>query len=259
MSTLSLPVTNHETRHHRFAILAYGLIAYAVFQGVFLYMIGFIEGVVVPKTMNGPTTTAWPVALLMNVALVSLFAIQHTIMARPVFKAWWTRIIPPAAERSTFVLTTCLILILLFWQWQPLPGVVWHVDATWARGILLALSLGGFGIVLLTSFLIDHFALFGLRQVWTHFRGTDMPAAGFTQRSLYRFVRHPLMTGFLIAFWATPDMTVTRLCFALLFTAYIFKGTRIEERDLVSEIGPAYDTYRRTTPMLIPRIGRRQY
>ncbi len=258
MTSISLPVNERESRMQRIAILAYGIFAYAMFQGVFLYMIGFVEGGVVPKTMDGPPTAPWFMALLTNAALIGLFAVQHTIMARPAFKRWWTRIIPPAAERSTFVLTTCCILILLLWQWQPLPGVVWHVEATWARGMLLAFSLGGFGIVLVSSFLIDHFSLFGLRQVWTHYRGTDMPAAGFTQRGLYRYVRHPLMTGFLIAFWATPDMTVTRLCFALLFTMYIFKGTRIEERDLLDEIGPAYDAYRQSTPMLLPRIGRRQ-
>jgi len=254
MTTLSLPST--ATREHRTAILAYGVAVYALFLVVFLYLIGFVTGVWVPRAIDGTVTLPWVGAVSINAALVGLFAVQHTIMARPAFKKWWTQIIPAAAERSTFVLTTCLILMLLFWQWQPLPGVVWHIESSWGRGILLALSLGGFGIVLISSFLIDHFALFGLRQVWTHFRSTEMPAADFTQRGLYRHVRHPLMTGFLIAFWATPDMTVTRLCFALFFTAYIFKGTRIEERDLVNEIGPAYDAYRRSTPMLLPRLGR---
>jgi len=256
MSTLSLPVSDGESRTYRTAILAYGVAVYTLFLAVFLYLIGFVTGLIVPRAIDGAATMPWAGAISINAALVGLFAIQHTIMARPAFKQWWTQIIPPAAERSTFVLTTCLILMLLFWQWQPLPGVVWHVEASWARGILLALSLGGFGIVLVSSFLIDHFALFGLRQVWTHFRGTSMPTASFTQHGFYRHVRHPLMTGFLIAFWVTPDMTVTRLCFALLFTAYIFKGMRIEESDLVAEIGPEYDAYRRNTPMLVPRFGR---
>jgi protein-S-isoprenylcysteine O-methyltransferase Ste14 len=192
------------------------------------------------------------VAVLINGLLLGLFAVQHAVMARPGFKAWWTRIVPAAAERSTFVLSTCVVLALLVWQWRPIEGIVWRVDWPMAAGFLYAVSFLGWGIVLYSSFLIDHFDLFGLRQVWFYFRGKQYTSHPFVERSLYRLVRHPLMLGFLIAFWATPNMTAGHLVFALLTTGYILIGTRIEERDLVQFLGDAYLSYRARTPGLIP-------
>jgi len=184
--------------------------------------------------------------------LLGLFAVQHAVMARPAFKVWWTRIVPEAAERSTFVLATCVVLGLMVWQWRPIEGTIWLIEQPIASGILRALSFLGWGLVLFSSFLIDHFDLFGLRQVWLYFRGKEYTQHPFVERSLYHIVRHPLMLGFLIAFWATPNMTGGHLVFALLTTGYILIGTRIEERDLVKILGDDYIEYRARTPGLIP-------
>jgi protein-S-isoprenylcysteine O-methyltransferase Ste14 len=244
---------------NRWAILIYGILAYLAFLATFLYAIGFIEGAIVPKDID--TGTAGPIGrtILINVALLGLFAVQHSIMARPVFKAWWTRIVHPAIERSTFVFATCICLVLLYWLWQPMTSIVWQVDQPVARAALIALSLAGWGIVLYSTFLIDHFDLFGLRQVVLHFRGRNYRHGPFMERSLYKLVRHPLMTGFIIAFWATPMMTTGHLLFAAVTTSYIiFVGIRLEERSLVQILGEDYLRYRRRTPMLIPRPwGRR--
>ena len=236
----------------RSLIFAYGLLAYAAFLVTILYAIGFVGNFVVPKSIDtGETGPIW-LAVLINVGFLGLFAIQHTIMARPAFKRWWTRIIPAAAERSTFVLIASAILLMMFWQWRPISTVVWNVDTPALRFALIAVSMVGWAIVLYSSFLIDHFDLFGLRQVVLHLRGREYGQKPFTERSLYRMVRHPLMLGFLIAFWATPTMTAGHLLFALVTTGYILIGTRIEERDLVGHLGEAYVEYRRRTPMLVP-------
>jgi len=239
-------------------VLIYGVAVYALFLGTFLYAIGFVAGALVPKGINDGAQPAsvWR-ALLVNAGLLALFAVQHTIMARPAFKARWTALIPAAAERSTFVLATCLLLGLIFWQWQPLTGVVWHLDGA-AAAALWAGSALGWGLVLLSSFLIDHFDLFGLRQVAMHARGVPYTKPVFQENWLYRMVRHPLLLGFLIAFWCTPHMTWGQLQFALVISLYVFLlGTVVEERDLVAEHGEAYAAYQRRVPKLIPFLKRR--
>ncbi len=240
----------------RTAILAYGAIVYAYFLATFLYMFGFVENLWVPKSIDTGATTAWPLAVIINAALLGLFAVQHAIMARPWFKRWWTQYIPQAAERSTFVLVTCLILTLLVWQWRPLTAVVWTIDNPIAHALLTTLSLAGWALALYSSCLIDHFDLFGLRQVWLHYRGRDYTEHPFVEKAAYRFVRHPLMLGFLMAFWFTPHMTAGHLLFALLTTGYIMVGTWMEERDLLAKLGGAYAAYRRRTPSLIPSVRR---
>lgn len=235
-------------------ILAYGIAVYALFFATFLYAFGFIGSLIVPKGINdGEPGAFWP-SLVLNASFLLLFAIQHVVMARPAFKDWFTRFIPRPAERSTFVLAACAILILMFWLWRPLPEVVWQVQSDWLVLLLRGAFLLGMAIVLYSSFLIDHFDLFGLRQVVLHALGKPYTQKPFVVRSLYRHVRHPLMVGFLLAFWATPVMTEGHLLFALLTTGYILVGTRIEERDLVRQHGESYLAYRRTTPGLIPRL-----
>jgi len=236
----------------RTVIFIYGLVCYLFFFATFYYAIGFVTGLVVPKAINdGTPGPAWQ-AVLINVAFLSLFAIQHTIMARPGFKRWWTQIIPPPMERSTFVLVATAILAAMMYFWRPIPDVIWNVEQPVVRGLLTAISLLGFAIVLYASFLIDHFDLFGLRQVILHLRGREYTQRPFMERSLYRIVRHPLMLGFLIAFWVTPTMTLGHLLFAGVTTGYILFGTWIEERDLVKQHGEAYLSYRRRVRGLVP-------
>ncbi len=235
----------------RLATLAYGGLVYALFLGTFLAMIAFVSGVVLPKHMASGVAVPVAEALLVNGGILALFAVQHAIMARPAFKRRWTRVIPAAAERSTFVLATCLILILLMWQWRPLPQTVWQVEGVF-QGVLWAASAAGFGIVLVSTFLIDHFALFGLKQVVARFRGVPMKQTPFVERGFYRHVRHPLMTGFLIAFWCTPHMTLGHLVFALLCTGYIALGLLLEERDLIAAHGDDYRDYKRRVPSILP-------
>ncbi len=235
----------------RLATLAYGVGVYAFFLFTFLYMIGFLARAVVPKHIDsGVPGALWP-SLLVNGAFLAAFAVQHMIMARPGFKARWTRIVPAAAERSTFVLATCLILCAMVWQWRPLPTELWHVDGV-AAWLLWGLSGLGWCTVLIGTFLIDHFELFGLRQTVSHALGRPLKKRAFVERSMYRIVRHPLMVGFLIAFWATPVMTVGHLFFAAMCTAYIVVGVRLEERDLIAAHGEAYLDYRRRVRGLIP-------
>lgn len=236
----------------RALILVYGVVSYLFFFVTFCYAIGFVEGLAVPKAINDGAPGAVGAAVLINVLLLGLFALQHTIMARPAFKTWWCRFVPRAVERSTFVLLATAILAMMMWQWRPLPTVVWEVHDPIGRGLLLGLSLGGWLLVLYATFVIDHFDLFGLRQVWLHFRGVSYHHPPFSERSVYRFVRHPLMVGFIVAFWAAPTMTEGRLLFAAVTTAYILVAIRIEERDLVAIIGEPYLEYRRRTPALIP-------
>ena len=236
----------------RLLVLLYGCFAYGCFFLTILYAIGFVSGLIVPKSMNSGEPGPLGLSILINASLLGLFAVQHMIMARPGFKQRWTKIIPGVMERSTFVLATCACFGLLFWQWQPLPGVIWDLQSPVLRAVLLGISLLGWGIVLFSSFLIDHFELFGLRQVVLHFLGREDRKAPFVERSLYKWVRHPLMTGFLLAFWFTPTMTTGHLLFAALTTAYIIIGTQIEERDLIRAHGDEYRAYRRRTPAFIP-------
>lgn len=243
----------------RWAVLAYGLTVYGAFLGVFLYTVGFVSGLFTPTTLDGRSGADLGTALAINLACLAVFAIQHTIMARPAFKAWWTRLIPAAAERSTFVLTTSLILAVTFWQWRALPveGVLWSTDG-WLAVALGAIQFAGFGLVLVSTFLIDHWDLFGLRQVVLFFRQRAYTPPVFRENLIYNTVRHPLMTGFLIAFWAQPVMTPSRLLFAAVVTVYIVAiGLRFEERDLIAEHGDTYRDYRRRVPGLVPFVGRR--
>jgi protein-S-isoprenylcysteine O-methyltransferase Ste14 len=235
----------------RFAALLYSTTVYLGFLATFLYLIGFVGGGLVPKHIDSGATVSTAQALLVNGGFLALFALQHMIMARTWFKKRWTKIVPSVVERSTFVLVTSVILCAMVWQWRPLPTVLWHVEGLGATALWTVCGLG-WAIVLVSTFLIDHFELFGLRQSVRHFRGLEATAPRFQERSLYRFVRHPLMTGFLLAFWATPHMTVGHLFFALMCTGYILIGTRIEERDLVAAHGERYLDYRRRVPGLLP-------
>jgi len=239
----------------RWLILLYGVVCYAVFFATFLYAIGFVGGLWVPKSMDSARDTSVPVALAINLGLLALFALQHSVMARPAFKRAWTRVIPDSAERSTYTLLSSLALILLFWQWRPLGGVVWQVENEVGRALLYAAFAFGWGLVLVSTFLINHFDLFGLRQVWLQFRGRPYRPLPFKTPGLYRLVRHPLYVGWFFAFWATPTMTMTHLVFALMTTAYILIAIRLEERDLLDAL-PEYAQYRREVPMLVPRAPR---
>jgi protein-S-isoprenylcysteine O-methyltransferase Ste14 len=241
----------------RVGVLAYGVLCYAAFLVTFLYAIGFVGNVVVPWTIDGPAETPLATALLIDVLLLAVFAVQHSAMARPAFKRWWTRLVPQAMERSTYVLFSSLALLLLFWQWRPLGGLVWDVANPAGRIALHVLCAGGWLLVLVTTFLIDHFDLFGLRQTWLYFRGWPDTSGGFVTPGPYRMVRHPLYVGWLVAFWATPTMTATHLLFALGVTVYILVAIRWEERDLLAAFGRRYAEYRARVPMLVPGLPRR--
>jgi protein-S-isoprenylcysteine O-methyltransferase Ste14 len=231
----------------------YGGVCYAAFLVTFLYAIAFVAGMGVPKHIDNGAATPLATALIIDIALLALFAVQHSGMARPAFKRWWTRFVPQPIERSTFVLVSSLVLALLFWQWRPLPQVVWQVDNGLARGLLWAISLLGWLLVLTSSFAINHFELFGLRQVWLHARRRSPQDEPFVLRAMYRIVRHPLMLGFLIAFWVTPAMSLGHLLFAVVVTGYIVVAVKfLEERDLVAIHGDAYRDYQRKVPMLLP-------
>jgi protein-S-isoprenylcysteine O-methyltransferase Ste14 len=239
----------------RIAIFLYGVVSYAVFFGTFLYAIGFIGNFYVPKTIDGEPQLPFGKALLINAALLGLFAIQHSVMARPAFKRWWTKLVTEPAERSTYVLLSSVALILLFIYWQPLGGAIWNVQDEAGRVILYSLFGLGWALVLYATFLINHFDLFGLRQVWLNLRGREYTKLKFRIPSLYKYVRHPLYVGWFTVFWATPTMTLTHLVFAIATTAYILVAIQFEERDLVAEHGNNYENYRRSVPMLIPKFG----
>ena len=239
----------------RIAAFVYGVVAYAIFFATFLYAAGFVGNLVVPKSLDAQPVGTLGASLLINLGLLSLFAMQHSVMARPAFKRMWTRIVPEPVERSTYVLASSVALILLFWQWRPLGGVVWDAQDPVGRALLYAGFAFGWLLVLVTTFLINHFDLFGLRQVWLHLRKRPYRPLPFTTPGPYRLVRHPLYVGWFFAFWSTPTMTVTHLLFAVVTTAYILVAIRFEERDLVAA-HPEYATYRSRVPMLIPG-GRR--
>jgi protein-S-isoprenylcysteine O-methyltransferase Ste14 len=235
----------------RILTLGYGALSYVIFFLTFLYAVGFLGNVVVPKSLDSGPTEPWPTALLVDLGLLSLFAVQHSVMARQGFKRLLTRVIPAGVERSTYVLASSLALLLLFWQWRPLGGIVWDVQHDAGRALLYAGFAFGWGLVLLTTFVINHFDLFGLRQTWRAFRGQPQAPLNFVTPVLYRVVRHPLYVGWLFAFWSTPAMTVTHLLFAVVTTAYILVAIQLEERDLMSA-HPEYAEYRRRVPMLVP-------
>jgi methanethiol S-methyltransferase len=235
-----------------FIALVYGLLCYVIFLGSFLYAIFFVEDLIVPKTIDSPAGAALPEALAINLALLGLFAVQHSVMARAGFKNVWTRIVPRSVERSTYVLISSLLLALICWKWQAMPAVVWDVSAPALKAILLALSALGWLLLLFSTFIINHFDLFGLRQVYLRARGIDYTPVNYTERSFYKHVRHPLYLGFLIAFWSAPHMSVGHLVFSLATTGYIFVGIFFEERDLMRYHGAQYASYRARVPMLFP-------
>ena len=236
----------------RISFFAYGVVCYAIFFATFLYAFGFIGGFIVPTTLDGPPRGPLAQGIAIDAALLGLFAVQHSIMARRWFKERWTRIVAPQLERSTYVLLSSVALILVFWQWRPLGGVVWSVDDPIGRAVLRSLFVFGFGLVLVATFLIDHFDLFGLRQVWLALRDKPYTKLHFGTPGPYRFVRHPLYVGWFFAFWMTPVMTYAHLLFAIATTAYILIAIQFEERDLVREHGASYEEYRKNVPMLVP-------
>ena len=237
---------------NRVLTISYGAASYLLGLAAFLYAICFVGSIVVPRTIDHGVAAPFAQALLVNVLLLAVFGAQHSVMARPAFKRWWTRMLPQSVERSTYVLATGLVLALLFWQWRTMPAVIWAV--TWPAGRLglQLLFWLGWVIVLASTFMINHFDLFGLRQVYLAWRGRPYTGLEFRSPLLYRLVRHPLMFGFLVAFWATPRMTVGHLLFALGMTGYILLAVRWEERDLIAALGARYRDYRHRVPMLFP-------
>jgi methanethiol S-methyltransferase len=235
-----------------FIAAVYGVVCYTVFLGSFLYAIGFIGNLGVPKTIDSGPSPALPEALAVDLLLLGLFAVQHSVMARSGFKAVWTRIVPATVERSTYVLISSLLLALICWKWQSIPMVVWDVSSPEFYAPLLALFVAGWLILLLSTFMINHFDLFGLRQVYLRMRGLEYQPVTYTERAFYKFVRHPLYLGFLIAFWATPHMSAGHLVFSIATTGYILIGIVLEERDLMKSHGTDYAAYRARVPMLFP-------
>lgn len=236
----------------RYLIIGYGAVSYLAFVASFLYAVGFVGAKVVPRTVDQGIAAPIAQAVAINVALLGAFAVQHSVMARPTFKRWWTGIVPQSIERSTYVLLSSAVLFLLYWQWRTMPAVIWDVGHPVARPALWALFWIGWAMVFASSFMVNHFDLFGLRQVYLAWRGKPYRDIGFRIRLLYRLVRHPLMLGFLIAFWATPTMTAGHLLFAIATTGYILIALQFEERNLVEVLGDEYQDYRRQVPMLVP-------
>src|ERR1700682_3947520 len=265
---LSSPLANgsgscirHRCRRHnretfmfaRLLILFYAIVSYAVFLVSFLYAVGFVGNYLVPKSIDVGGRTNLSEGIVVDLLLLGIFAIQHSIMARPAFKRWSAKIFPVACQRSTYVLLSSLILLLLCWQWRPIPIQIWQIDGI-AAWLLIGVYWLGWLVVLASTFMIDHFDLSGLRQAFFALRGAEMPAQSFKTPLLYKIVRHPLMLGFLLAFWATPAMTAGHSPFAIMTTAYILVALQFEERDLIAEFGTTYQQYRRRVPMLLPRI-----
>jgi methanethiol S-methyltransferase len=251
MSLQTLP----NTPHHKIARLAafvYGLVCYAISFITLLYTCGFVGNFGVPRSIDSAPAISWLNASIVDAALVGIFSIQHSVMARQGFKNWWTQFVPQPVERSTYILFSSLCLGILFYFWQPIGGTIWHVTNTTGVAILYTLFAAGWLLVLGSTLLINHFDLFGLRQVWLYLRDREYTQLDFEAPSFYKYVRHPLYLGLLLAFWFTPMMTVTHLVFALMTTAYILVGIQFEERDLVALHGEAYADYRHRVPMLVP-------
>ncbi len=238
----------------RTIIFVYGIFSYLLFLTAVLYAMGFLNNIVVPLSIDNGRSSSAGEALVINVSLIALFGFVHSLMARKRFKAWWTRIIPKAAERSTFVLQASLLLLLIFWQWRPLPDIVWSVDNEIGRTSLQVIHWAGWIIAVLSTFPINHFHFSGLQQVFANLRRKQASEPKFITPFLYNVVRHPMQLGLIIAFWVTPEMTLGRLLFSTAMSIYIFIGLYFEERDLVRRFGGTYATYRKTTPKLIPRI-----
>ena len=238
----------------RVAIFVYGLFCYAISMGVFVYSMGFIGGFLTPTALDGSPRSSVPAALAVDLGLLLLFALQHSVMARPGFKAWWTRVVPQAAERSTYLLASSLALAALLAFWQPVGGYAWQTDGA-LRTAIIGLYVVGWLLLLYTTFLIDHFDLFGLKQVWRHLTGKEYRPPQFHTPNLYKVVRHPLYIGWLMIFWSAPAMSVSHLLFAVVTTVYILVAIRFEERDLVSAFGEEYQRYRERTPMIVPRLA----
>ena len=235
------------------AALIYGIASYLVFFLTFVYAMAFIGNYVLPKSIDLGSESGLAQSILIDVVLLAAFAVQHSVMARSAFKRWWTMIIPPSCERSTYVLTSSLLLIFIFWQWRPIATTIWLAEG-WTAAMLTAISWIGWLTAFTSTYMIDHFELFGLRQVFDRLHGAAACANPFKTPLLYRIVRHPLMLGFMLAIWATPHMSAGHLLFAVVFTGYILVGVRLEERDLVAQFGKTYQQYRRRVPMLIPRV-----
>ncbi|MVT74711.1 DUF1295 domain-containing protein [Bradyrhizobium cajani] len=240
------------SRIFKFIAFLYGIAAYLVFFVTILYAIGFVMGLVVPKTIDTGTDTPTAEAVIINLLLMTLFALQHSVMARSQFKAWWTQFVPKPVERSTYVLLASLSLLLLFWQWRPLPAIIWEIENADLAATLATLSFAGWVLVFTSTYMINHFELFGLHQVTNHLVGKETPPPRFKTPMLYKFVRHPIYLGFIIAFWAAPVMTAGHLLFAAVTTLYIFVGIALEEHDLVDLFGEEYRQYKQRVSMLIP-------
>lgn len=245
---------NSPSFSKRFGVLFYGVVSYAIFFATYCYAAGFVGGFLVPKSLDSAASMPFGNALAVNAALLGLFAVQHSVMARPFFKQWLTRLVPTAAERSTYVLCSSLALVLLFWLWQPMGGVIWQVDHPTGALLLRGGFVFGFLLVLVTTFLINHFDLFGLRQVWKFFRGVPYRPLNFVTPGPYKLVRHPLYVGWIFAFWCAPTMTMAHLVFAIATTVYILVAIQLEERDL-QDLHPEYSEYKRRTPMLVPGLA----
>jgi protein-S-isoprenylcysteine O-methyltransferase Ste14 len=241
---------------NRYLTIGYGAVCYVAFLAAFLYAIGFVGNLVVPRTIDHGVEASIGEAVVVNVLLLGLFAVQHSVMARPAFKNWWTRLVPKTIERSTYVLLASLVLFLLFWQWRTMPGIVWDVAWPAGRIVLWVLFAAGWVTVLLSTFMISHVDLFGLRQVYLAWRQTPYTQLEFRTTLLYRIVRHPLMLGFIVAFWAAPTMTAGHLLFAVATTGYILIAIQLEEHDLNAALGERYRDYRARVPMLIPGLHR---
>jgi protein-S-isoprenylcysteine O-methyltransferase Ste14 len=242
---------------NRYFAITYGAISYALFLAVFVYAIGFVGGLT-PRSVDNAIAAPVGQAAAVDVVLLTLFAVQHSVMARPAFKRWWTRYVPKPIERSTYVLFASLILALVFWQWRTIPAVVWDVEWQQARLAAWTLFWLGWGVVLASTFMISHFELFGLRQVFAVWRSLPQAETGFRTTLFYRVVRHPLNLGFIVAFWAAPTMTAGHLLFAAMTTGWILLAMQLEERDLLAALGARYAAYRETVPMLVPGLRKRR-